>query len=210
MPTTLVLGAGGLGLSIARAFQLDGHAVLLVGRSGTDGAALGVPELGADLAEPSEMDRVCLWAAENSEGGVEVLVLAMGDMVGGAVSTTTPAVMDRLFRNNVAAVHLGLSRTVPLLASGAHRFVLGAYVERLALPKLGAYAAAKAAVDSLVRTAMKEDRAVKTTLLRLPAVDTGLWKKAPYPLPKEALSPDAVGASVVRAWKDGKTGVLDL
>ena len=41
-------------------------------------------------------------------------------------------------------------------------------------------------------------------------VDTPLWLRAPFPLPKSALTAAAVGDEVVRVWREAKTGVVDL
>lgn len=87
---------------------------------------------------------------------------------------------------------------------------LGAFVDKLHFPKLGGYAAAKAGLDAWVRVLIREERPVKTTLLRLPAVDTGLWAQAPFPLPSGALAPAAVGSEVLPCWVEGKVGVVDL
>lgn len=123
---------------------------------------------------------------------------------------TSAAEFSALMANNLNPVFFALTQVTPLLAPDAHRVVLGAYADRLAFPRLGPYAAAKAAVDALVRVALKEQRSLKTTMLRLPAIDTPLWKKAPFPLPKGALTAASVAESVVTAWREGKVGVVDL
>jgi 3-oxoacyl-[acyl-carrier protein] reductase len=54
------------------------------------------------------------------------------------------------------------------------------------LPKLGAYAASKAALDAYVTVLAKEVRDRRVTNVRVGAVDTPLWRKAPFRLPKGA------------------------
>jgi len=67
--TVLVTGAAsGIGAAIAEAFAQAGDRVLRVDRT----PLKGEDALAADLAEPSEVERVAAWAVER--GGVDVLV----------------------------------------------------------------------------------------------------------------------------------------
>jgi 3-oxoacyl-[acyl-carrier protein] reductase len=209
MKTALILGAGGVGRAIAMRLKADDVRVLLVGRSTAAAEELGVEGTAVDLASESDVRAMCLWVAQLGVS-LDLVVVASGDMAGRTMDETSVAELSALMANNVNPVFFALTQVTPLLAPEAHRVVLGAYVDRLAFPKLGPYAAAKAAVDALVRVALKEQRSLKTTMLRLPAVDTPLWKKAPFPLPKGALTAAGVAESVVTVWREGKVGVVDL
>jgi NAD(P)-dependent dehydrogenase (short-subunit alcohol dehydrogenase family) len=209
MTNALIFGGGGIGQAVASALTQAGTRVVLISRDEGLAERLGVEGRVADLSVQAEVDEVCLWASKEL-GQVDLLVAALGRMNGSRLEAISSTELLRVMLDNVLATHLAVTRATPLLSPSAHRFVCGAYLERLALPGLGGYAAAKAAVDAWARVLMKEERAIKTTLLRLPAVDTQLWGHAPFPLPKGAMTPSAVAAVLLEAWREGKTGVVDV
>ena len=209
MTTALIFGGGGIGQAVATALVATGTRVVLISRDEALADTLGVDGRTADLSVEAEVKEVCLWVSREV-GQVDLLVGALGRMSGGRLEAASAAQVQRLMLDNFVATHSAITQATPLLSASAHRFLCGAFLERLALPGLGAYAAAKAAVDAWARVLMKEERAIKTTLLRLPAVDTPLWKQAPFPLPKGAMAPSAVASALLDAWREGKTGVVDL
>jgi NAD(P)-dependent dehydrogenase (short-subunit alcohol dehydrogenase family) len=87
---------------------------------------------------------------------------------------------------------------------------LGAVSERLRLPRLSAYAAAKAGLEAFVEVLTKEERKRQVILVRPAAVDTPLWEKVPFKLPAGAVSPDEVAERILSAYRDGHRGQLDL
>ena len=208
MTTALVFGAaGGLGRAITSALQAADVRVLGVARD--ESRLPGLEVTSADLTDENQVAAACLWAAREA-GTVDLLVFAAGRMANALLSEAPAAALQALWADNVLSAHLATRHAGPLLTPAAHRIYLGAYVEKLQFPKLGAYAGAKAALDAWARVLIREERAMKTTLLRLPAVDTPLWLRAPFPLPKSALTAAAVGDEVVRVWREAKTGVVDL
>lgn len=208
MTTALVFGAaGGLGRAITTALKAADVRVLCVARD--ESVLTGLEATSADLTDENQVAAACLWAAREV-GTIDLLVFAAGRMANAPLAETSAAALQHLWADNVLSAHLVTRHAAPLLTPTSHRVYLGAHVEKLQFPKLGAYAGAKAALDAWVRVLIREERPMKTTLLRLPAVDTGLWAHAPFPLPKGALTPAAVGDEVVRCWREGKAGVVDL
>ncbi len=208
MKTALVFGAaGGLGRAITASLQAADVRVLGVARD--EGSLAGLACTSADLTVEHEVAAACLWAAQEA-GSVDLLVFAAGRMAHSPLAQTSPEALHRLWADNLLSAHLVNRHATPLLDPQGHRVFLGAYVDKLNFPQLGAYAAAKAGLDAWVRVLIREERALKTTLLRLPAVDTPLWTAAPFPLPRGALSPSRVGDEVVRCWREGNAGVVDL
>jgi short-subunit dehydrogenase len=47
-------------------------------------------------------------------------------------------------------------------------------------------------------------------VIRPGAVSTGFWKKVPFKMPGNAVSPEAVAEKVVEAVKAGRDGSLDI
>ncbi len=208
MKTALIFGAAGsLGRAISGVLRAADVRVLGVAR---DEASLpGLEAFSTDLGNEREIEAACLWAARET-GGVDLLVFAAGRMANASLADTSADAMLCLWKDNLLAAHLANRHATPLLNPEAHRIFLGAYADKLQFARLGAYAAAKAALDAWVRVLIREERNIKTTLLRLPAIDTGLWTHAPFPLPKGALAPAAVGEAVLGCWREGKTGVVDV
>ncbi len=209
MTNALIFGGGGIGQAVASALKKAGARVVLISRDEALASRLGVEGLTADLSAEAEVNEVCLWVSKEV-GQIDLLVGALGRMNGRRLEAVSSADLLRIMLDNFVATHLAVTHATPLLSPSAHRFLCGAFLERLALPGLGAYAAAKAAVDAWARVLMKEERAIKTTLLRLPAVDTALWGQAPFPLPKGAMTASAVADALVSAWHEGQTGVVDV
>ncbi len=208
MPTAVIFGAAGdLGRAISHTLKTKGFRVLGVARD--ENTLDGLEGTSADLARDSDVAAACLWVAQQA-GTVDALVIASGEMFGATIADTSTDELHRVMANNFFAVQAVLRHASPLLSPSGHRLILGAFADKLTFPKLGAYAAAKAALDAWVRVLIREERQVKTTLLRLPAVDTRLWKKAPFPLPKGALTPQVVADSVARVLGEATTGVVDL
>jgi NAD(P)-dependent dehydrogenase (short-subunit alcohol dehydrogenase family) len=87
---------------------------------------------------------------------------------------------------------------------------LGAVSERLRLPNLAAYTAAKTGLEAFVEVLRKEERKRRVTLVRPGAVDTPLWEKVPLRLPNNALTPFQVSRQILEAYEQGHTGTLDI
>ncbi len=103
-----------------------------------------------------------------------------------------------------------MTATALLLVADASLIFLGARSERLYLPRLSAYAAAKAGLDSFVEVLAKEERQRRVTLVHPVAVDTPLWEKVTFKLPAGAMSSDEAVQRILSAYRDGHRGQLDL
>jgi NAD(P)-dependent dehydrogenase (short-subunit alcohol dehydrogenase family) len=210
MRTALIWGAaGGIGRALVERLRAAEWDVLAVARDDTPLAAAGIESCAADLAREADVAAAAMWAARSAEQ-VDLWVYAAGDMLGRPLADTSAAEWGRIFAANVSGAHLALAHSLPLVAPGGHLVFVGAYVDRIALPKLGAYAASKAALDAYVAVLGKELRDRRVTNVRVGAVDTPLWDKAPFRLPKGARSADEVAGAIVAAHADGHRGNLDL
>jgi NAD(P)-dependent dehydrogenase (short-subunit alcohol dehydrogenase family) len=210
MPTALIWGAaGGIGRALVERLRAGEWDVLAVARNDAPLAAAGVASCAADVAREADVAAAVLWAAHNAEQ-VDLWIYAAGDMLGRALADTPGAEWQRIFAANVGGAHTALAHSLPLIAPGGHLVFIGAYVERIMLPKLGAYAASKAALDAYVTVLGKELRDRRVTNVRVGAVDTPLWNKAPFRLPKGARTADEVAAAIIEAHAAGHQGHLDL
>jgi 3-oxoacyl-[acyl-carrier protein] reductase len=161
MPVALVTGgAGGLGAAVCR--QLAAKAwTVAVADLGADGAravaeacgngALAVP---VDLASSDGPARMVEQTVQRT-GGLDVLVNCAAVAPAEAFLAMTAEAWDQALLVNVRALALAMAAAGRVMrAQGGGRIInVTSAAARMALPDYAAYAATKAAVDSLTRTA---------------------------------------------------------
>lgn len=210
MATALIWGAtGGIGLALVQTLRAQAWDVLGVARDTRLLREAGIPHYSADVTNESDVAAAALWAAQEA-GEVQLWVYAVGAILGKPLRDTDAATWRRILDTNLTGAHLAVTHSLPVVAPGGHLMFLGAYPERIMLPRIGAYAAAKAALDAYVQTLAKELRDRRVTLVRMGAVDTPFWAQAPFSLPRGAHAPADIAAALLRAHQDGHKGVLEL
>jgi len=162
--TALITGAGsGIGRAIAIAFAQAGARVVLAGRwlQALEATAGVIREGGGDAlavsadvtAEDSIRDLV------DQAKPLHVAVNAAGILISGSVDEMEADAFTRLFAVNVTGLWLSMKHeTRAMKATGGGVIInIGSNIgARLVRPTMGAYAAFKAAVSSLTRTAALE------------------------------------------------------
>jgi NAD(P)-dependent dehydrogenase (short-subunit alcohol dehydrogenase family) len=186
-----------------------GWQVLAVTRDPNVLADIDVPAYAADLAREADVAAAVHWAAQEA-GEVKLWVYAAGEMLGKPLGETSAADWARLMAANITGAHYAVTHSLPLVPSGGHLVFLGAYIDRILLPKIGAYAVGKAALDAYAQVLAKELRDRRVTLVRVGAVDTPLWNDAPFKLPRGAHTPDDVAAAILKAHAEEHKGVLEV
>ena len=111
---------------------------------------------------------------------------------------------------NLNGAYLAVHYSLPLLTPTAHIFFVGAVSERMRLPRLSAYAAAKAGIEGFAEALRKEQRDRRVTIVRPKAVDTPFWDRAPFKLPPRAAKPEAIAKHIIAAHREHHKGSLDL
>jgi len=212
MKTALVWGAGGdIGRVLLAKLVADGwmvHAVLH--RPGDQTLKKLTPYLmDADVRVPYEVQMAITGISQES-AQVDLSIYAAGDITSLKVAEMAPEDWDRILGANLTGAYLTTHYSLPLLADDAHLVFIGAISERLRLPGLGAYAAAKAGLEAFVEALSKEERKRRVTLVRPAAVNTSFWEKVPFRMPTNALSPEDVAQRVLEAHHHGHKGILDL
>jgi len=207
----LIWGAnGGIGRALAQALKQDGWEVLGVARHSERLADLGIEGFDADVAKDDDVAAAAMWAAREL-GEINLWVYTVGEIIAKPGAELSKDEWARTMAANVGGAQSAVRHSMPLLAEGAHLFFLGAYVERIMLPKMSAYAAGKAALEAYTQTLAKELRDKRITLVRAPAVDTPFWNKLPFKLPaKGTIQPEAVAAAIMKAHAERHKGLLDL
>ncbi|MBO9337738.1 SDR family NAD(P)-dependent oxidoreductase [Chloroflexus sp. MS-CIW-1] len=207
----LVTGGGrGLGRASALALARAGAMVSVLARSADEVAetvwlieengqrALG---LTADVRASDQLDRAVSQARDHF-GPIRVLVAAAGIGLRAPIQETTEEQWDAVVDTLLKGVFLSAKAVIPQMieGGGGNIIVIGAPLDRIAVPGFATYYAAKAGVDGLARVMAKDLRRfginvnivhpggfADTLMVRttVPEVRTGL------------LSPDEIGPAVV-------------
>jgi NAD(P)-dependent dehydrogenase (short-subunit alcohol dehydrogenase family) len=156
--TALIIGAssgGGLGEATARRLAADGCDILLAGRAVERLDALAA-ELGARTIRCDVLDEASIAALAESAGAVDVLVNASGTTLGRRIVNISRDEIESQLAMHVTANVLLLKHAAPRMPRGGSIVLFSSVVAKLAGPGLVAYAAAKAALDHVVRIAALE------------------------------------------------------
>jgi 3-oxoacyl-[acyl-carrier protein] reductase len=160
-------GSGGIGRSVVERLAADGMSVV-IGYAGNPvraqetveaiekagGTALAVK---ADVAE--EADVASLFdLAEETFGGVDVVVHTAGIMLLSPLVGLELADFDRMHRTNVRGTFVVSREAARRLRSGGALINFSTSVTKLAIPTYTAYAATKGAVDAMTMILAKELR----------------------------------------------------
>jgi len=208
--TAMVWGAGGgIGRAMVQTLHDEGWQVLAVVRNDVD-LTLPTPYvLEADLSQPSQVEMAVRAAAMETEA-IDLWIYAAGDIHADRVADLTVDDWYRILDANLSGAFLATHFSMPLLAQNAHLIYLGAVSERLRLPGLSAYAAAKAGLEAYADALKKEERKRRITVVRPGAVATPFWEKVPMRMPADAAAPEKVAARILEAHENGFQGTLDL
>ena len=175
-------GTTGMGLAAAMLFADEGARVTVTGSNPTtlEAARLELGErvrvVASDAGSSAEIQTLVESFART---GIDVLFINAGVLSIGAMVDTTEDELDRVFRINVKGPWLLLKYATPHLRAGASVILNASINAHLGMPGSSLYAASKAAVRSLGRTAAAELAAqgVRVNVLSPGVIDTGITEK---------------------------------
>lgn len=209
MKTAMIWGAnGGIGRALTKKLAAEQWRVIAIIRHGDDvpGAAVTIQ---ADVTNARAVETAVMSAAYDIDS-VDLWIYAAGDITYAKIDKMPPEDWQRIVDVNLLGPYLATHYSLPLLAINAHLIFLGAVSERLRLPGLSAYAAAKSGLEAFADALRKEQRQRRVLVVRPGAVATPFWDKVPMRLPKDAASPAKVSAKILEAYKNGDNGILNL
>jgi NAD(P)-dependent dehydrogenase (short-subunit alcohol dehydrogenase family) len=167
------------------------------------------PAIYADVADAYSLQQAVMNLSQEINE-VDLWLYTIGDIAFTRVADLSPDGWQRVLDANLNGAFRALHHSLPLLAADAHLFFVGALTEQVELPRLAAYAAAKAGLEAFVTVLAKEERKRKVTLIRPGAVATKFWDRGPAKLPKQHLQSEDVAQAILRAYEQGETGQVDL
>lgn len=211
MAQALIYGAsGGIGAALVTLLKARDWAVYGAARH-----AAAIPS-SADLALDFDADfehsyeAVAMRVAQESTE-IDMVVYAVGDVVYDKVTEMGLKGWNATLQSNLTGAFLAVTYSLDLMAENAQMVFIGAYLDHIRLPKMGAYVAAKAGLDELSIVLQKEHRKKRFTVVRPGATDTGFWPKvAPLKLPADAKQPSQVAEAILKHHLSGTTGDLNL
>mgnify|MGYP001544306203 CR=1 FL=1 len=210
MKTAMVWGASGrIGRALLKELRSDGWELVAIARDTGGLRDLASVVIEGDVTSASAVQSA-IETASQQVSAIDMWVYSIGDIMSVKVVEMSPEDWARLINANLSGAFFATHYSLPLLATEAHLFYVGAISERLRLPGLSAYAAAKAGLEAFADTLRKEERKRRISVVRPAAVDTPLWDKVPFKMPKSALRPEQAAECILAAYRDGHRGVLDL
>jgi NAD(P)-dependent dehydrogenase (short-subunit alcohol dehydrogenase family) len=210
MQKAIIWGSeGGIGRVILKEFHRQDWQTAAVARDITGLSADADWSYEADFTNPEQV-RVVAEDLHQRNLVFDVFVFAGGDIGSQKLQEADSARWEEILDNNLTAPFIILQASLLLLREEAHIFFLGAVSERLQLPGLSAYAAAKSGLEAFAVSLAKEERRKRVTVVRPAAVATDLWEKVPFKQPEHAYQPAQVAQRIWEAYQEGHQGKLDL
>ena len=208
--TAVIWGAsGGIGQALVRQLTEEGWQVAAIARNVDKLAGLTDIQLEADVSNPFAVQQAAYNLALEIEEA-SLWIYTVGSILGAPVEEMSAENWQAIINANLTGAFLATHHSLPSLTSDAHLMYVGAVSERLRLPKISAYVAAKAGLEAFVEVVRKEQRKRRVTLVRPGAVATPFWETAPFKLPKNAASPEKVATKMIAAHNEGHSGTLEL
>ena len=185
-------GNSGIGLATAKRFQEEGAKVAISGRSRKtlDEAVKiignGVLAVQSDVADLTDVDKLYAQIAEKF-GKFDVLFVNAGVGKFAPLADTSEGQYDEVFDINIKGAYFTIQKALPFLNDGASIILNTSVVDGLGMPGTSAYAATKAALRSLARTAAAElvGRGIRVNAVAPGPIVTPILGRTG--LPKEAI-----------------------
>ncbi|MEJ5200359.1 MAG: SDR family NAD(P)-dependent oxidoreductase [Anaerolineae bacterium] len=208
--TALIWGAAGdIGRAIASRLKADGWQIIAISRQGDDLGGIADHAFAADVADPFAVQRAAVSIGQEA-GEAGLFVYAAGDIAAEPAARMSPQTFRRILDANLTGAYNAYHFSLPLLAADAPLVFIGAISERMRLPGLSAYAAAKAGLEAFAEALRKEERKRQVIVVRPAAVRTKFWQKVPFKMPGNALAPEHVAERIVAAINSRYEGQLDI
>lgn len=179
-------GNSGIGYETARKFSESGAKVIITGRNqeALDKAAteLGVEAILADQARLEELDQMVSRVKERF-GSLDILFINAGVASFAPVEQVSEAQFDEIMDVNFKGAFFTLQKCLPILKEGASVINLSSINAYTGMPNTAIYAASKAALNSLTRTAAYElaPRKIRVNSVNPGPVNTPLFGKLGMP-----------------------------
>lgn len=187
-------GTSGIGLAAAKLFHEEGARVLVTGSNPTTVETAreelrGIAEVVRSDAGDGAQIQALFEHVKGTFGGLDVLFLNAGIVKSAPLTSLAESDFDDIFRINVKGPWLALRAALPLLRPGGAVVLNTSMTNVIGMPGSTVYAASKAALRSLARTAAAElvERGVRVNAVSPGPTDSGI-------IGKNGVAPETVAA----------------
>ena len=142
----------------------------------------GVLAIRADVSKLEDIDKIYA-AVEKKYGKIDVLFVNAGVAKFAAYSDTTEAIYDDNFSTNVKGAYFTIQKSIPHLNDGASIILNTSVVGIKGTENMSAYAATKAALRSMARTAAGElvGRGIRVNAIAPGPIETPIFGRTGLP-----------------------------
>lgn len=191
-------GNSGIGLAAAIRFQEEGAKVAISGRSkktleeAVKTIGNGVVAVQSDVAKLSDVDKL-FSEVSRKLGKIDVLFVNAGIVKFVPLAETSESAYDEQFDINIKGAYFTIQKALPFLNDGASIILNTSVADSTGNPGTSAYAATKAALRSLARTAASElvGRGIRVNAIAPGPIETPIFARTG--LPKQAFDDLAKG-----------------
>src|SRR5215469_7540873 len=185
-------GNSGIGLATAKRLQQEGAQVAIIARSkktldeAVKTIGNGVLAIQADVSKIADLDKLYTQVSQRL-AKIDVLFVNAGVAKFGPLAETSESTYDEQFNINIEGAYFTIQKAIPLLNDGASIILNTSVSDSLGQAGASAYAATKAALRSLARTAAAElvGRGIRVNTVAPGPVVTPIFERTG--LPKEAV-----------------------
>ncbi len=179
-------GSSGIGFETARKLKALGAKVTITGRN-RERLAQAAEELGvtAIVSDQGSIEDISALAdqVKANDGHTDILFINAGVAAFAPVEHTTEAQFDQMTNVNYKGAFFTLQKFIPVLRDGASVINLSSINAYTGMPNTAAYAASKAALNALTRTAATElaPRKIRVNSVNPGPVQTEIFGKLGMP-----------------------------
>lgn len=203
MPSALIWGAsGGIGSALVNLLKQKNWTVFGVARDENKIPASADGHFTCNADNPASFDQAVSLIARQTDA-IDWMIYAIGGIRANLIEKMPIEDWHTTFTINLHGAFYATRASLDILNKQAHMTFLGAYPEKITLPRMSAYTAAKVGLEAYVNILKKEHRKHIITLVRLPAVNTPFWLNVPFKMPDYALSPESVAQSLLMHYDKG-------
>lgn len=211
MPNALIWGASsGMGQALKNQLSELGWVIHAAARNTSKITGNADYTYEFDTDSPESIAQVCLLVAQQLDGVVDLMVYFSGSVAYDKLNAMGYKGWMATLNSNLTGAFLCATESLHLMAKGGHLMFIGAYIDHIRLPKMGAYAVAKAGLAELVTMLRKENRRMNFSIIRPGAVDTDFWEQVSFKKPDDAKSPDVVAEKIITQYNIGTGEDINL
>jgi len=211
MPSALIWGASsGMGQALVKLLNEQGWTVHATARDTTKIPEVADYSYEFDVESPDSVAQTCLLVSQQLDTPIDLTVYFSGSLAYDKLSAMGYQGWMSTLNSNLNGAFLCATESLHLMEKGGHLMFIGAYIDHIRLPKMGAYAVAKAGLSELVTMLRKENRRMNISIIRPGAVDTPFWEQVSFKKPDDAKSPDIIAQKILVQYNAGDGDDINL